>query len=41
MNTNYKSIILAISLFFAFSVSISAAPGDLDLTFGSDGIHEN
>ncbi len=38
MNANYKSIISAISLFFALSASISAAPGDLDLTFGSGGI---
>ncbi len=30
MNINYKSIILAIGLFFASSVSISAAPGDHD-----------
>jgi len=38
MNANYKSIILAISLFFALSASISAAPGDLDPTFGNGGI---
>jgi uncharacterized delta-60 repeat protein len=38
MNANYKSIILATSLFFALCPSISAAPGDLDLTFGSGGI---
>ncbi len=38
MNANYKSIMLAISLFFALSTSISAAPGDLDPTFGSGGI---
>jgi uncharacterized delta-60 repeat protein len=38
MNANYKSIILAISLFFALSTSISAAPGDLDPTFGNGGI---
>jgi uncharacterized delta-60 repeat protein len=38
MCANYKSIILAISLFFALSTSISAAPGDLDQTFGSGGI---
>ncbi len=38
MNANYKSIVLAINLFFALSASISAAPGDLDPTFGSGGI---
>ncbi len=38
MNANYKSIILAISLFLALSASVSAAPGDLDLSFGSGGI---
>src|SRR5688572_21203171 len=38
MNTNYKSLILTASLFFALSASISAAPGDLDLSFGSGGI---
>src|SRR5215204_2050546 len=38
MNANYKSIISAISLFFALSASISAAPGDLDPTFGNGGI---
>jgi uncharacterized delta-60 repeat protein len=38
MNTNYKSIILAISLFLALSASILAAPGDLDLSFGKGGI---
>jgi uncharacterized delta-60 repeat protein len=38
MNTNYKSIILTIGLFLAFSVSVPAAPGDLDTTFGSGGI---
>jgi Tol biopolymer transport system component len=37
MCANYKSIILAISLFFSLSASISAAPGDLDPTFGSGG----
>ena len=37
MNINYKSLILAISLFFALSASISAAPGDLDPTFGNGG----
>ncbi len=38
MNTNYKSLILAITVFFALSASISAAPGDLDPTFGNGGI---
>lgn len=38
MTTNYKSIILAARLFLAFSVSVSAAPGDLDPTFGNGGI---
>ena len=38
MNTNHKSIVLAISLFFALATSISAAPGDLDPTFGNGGI---
>ena len=38
MKSNYKSIILAISLFFALSVSVSAAPGNLDPTFGTGGI---
>jgi uncharacterized delta-60 repeat protein len=38
MNANYKSIILVISLLFALSASISAAPGDLDPTFGNGGI---
>ena len=37
MSTNYKSFILAISLIFALSASISAAPGDLDPTFGIGG----
>lgn len=37
MNANYRSIILTISLFFALSASISAAPGDLDPTFGIGG----
>ncbi|MGI8836583.1 MAG: hypothetical protein ACR2H4_08090 [Pyrinomonadaceae bacterium] len=37
MNANYKSIISAISLFLALSTSISAAPGDLDLSFGNGG----
>ena len=35
MITNYKSLILAISLFLALSAPISAAPGDLDPTFGT------
>jgi uncharacterized delta-60 repeat protein len=34
---NYRSIILAIGLFLALSVSIPAAPGDLDPTFGNGG----
>jgi uncharacterized delta-60 repeat protein len=38
MNPSYRSIILAISLSLALSASISAAPGDLDLCFGSGGI---
>ena len=38
MNTNYKLLILAITVFFALSASISAAPGDLDPTFGNGGI---
>ena len=38
MSTIYKSILVAISLLFALSTSISAAPGDLDPTFGSGGI---
>ena len=37
MKTNYKSLILVISLLFASSGSISAAPGDLDPTFGNGG----
>ncbi len=37
MNANYKSIILAIGLFLALSAAAKAAPGDLDLSFGSDG----
>ena len=37
MNRNWKSIILVISSFFALSASISAAPGDLDPTFGNGG----
>jgi uncharacterized delta-60 repeat protein len=38
MKANYRSIILAVSVFFALSVSTSAAPGDLDPTFGNGGI---
>ena len=38
MNANYKSIILAIGLFLALSAAAKAAPGDLDLSFGSGGI---
>src|SRR2546423_2487174 len=38
MNANYRSIILAVSVFFALSVSTSAAPGDIDPTFGNGGI---
>ena len=38
MSANYKSIFLAFGLLFALSTSISAAPGDLDPTFGSGGI---
>jgi uncharacterized delta-60 repeat protein len=38
MNANYKSIILVIGLFLALSASVSAAPGDLDLSFGNGGI---
>ena len=37
MITNYKSLILPISLFFTLFASISAAPGDLDPTFGVGG----
>ncbi len=37
MNRNWKSIILVISSFLALSTSISAAPGDLDPTFGNGG----
>src|SRR5262249_35726058 len=33
----YKPIILAISLLFALSASVSAAPGDLDPSFGNGG----
>ncbi len=38
MNVNYKLIILAMSLFFTLSASMSAAPGDLDPSFGNGGI---
>jgi uncharacterized delta-60 repeat protein len=38
MNANYKSIVLAICLLFALSASTSAAPGDLDPTFGNGGM---
>lgn len=38
MKASYKSIKLAIGLFLALSASVSAAPGDLDLSFGSGGI---
>src|SRR2546427_807683 len=38
MNPNYKSIFCTISLLFALAASISAAPGDLDPTFGNGGI---
>jgi uncharacterized delta-60 repeat protein len=38
MQASYKSPILAISLFFALAASISAAPGDLDPSFGNGGI---
>src|SRR5438132_8799723 len=37
MNPNYKSIFCTISLLFALAASISAAPGDLDPTFGVGG----
>ena len=37
MGVNSRSIILAISVFFVLSASISAAPGDLDPTFGVGG----
>src|SRR5687767_5219095 len=37
MNTNYKSIYLAIVLLLVVPTSISAAPGDLDPTFGVGG----
>src|SRR5215472_15268175 len=38
MTGTYKPLILVISLFFALSASVSAAPGDLDPTFGNGGI---
>ena len=38
MNASYRSIILAITVSLALSASISAAPGDLDPTFGKGGI---
>jgi uncharacterized delta-60 repeat protein len=38
MNASYRSFMLAITIFFALSASISAAPGDLDPTFGNGGI---
>ncbi len=38
MKRNYRSIILAIGLFLALTVSVTAAPGDLDPTFGNGGI---
>ncbi|MGI8836580.1 MAG: hypothetical protein ACR2H4_08070 [Pyrinomonadaceae bacterium] len=37
MNANYKSIVLAISLFLALPALTFAAPGDLDLSFGNGG----
>ena len=37
MKAIHKSVILAIGLFFALTISISAAPGDLDSTFGQGG----
>jgi uncharacterized delta-60 repeat protein len=37
MNASYRSIILAVSVSLALSASISAAPGDLDPTFGNGG----
>jgi uncharacterized delta-60 repeat protein len=37
MNASYRSIILAVSVSLALSASISAAPGDLDPTFGIGG----
>jgi uncharacterized delta-60 repeat protein len=38
MNTNSRSIILAISLFFALAIPAAAAPGELDSRFGTGGI---
>jgi len=38
MNASYRSIILAITMSIALAASISAAPGDLDPTFGNGGI---
>jgi uncharacterized delta-60 repeat protein len=38
MNKNYKSVLLAIGLFLGLTASVSAAPGDLDPTFGNGGI---
>ena len=38
MLTTHKSTILAIGLFFTLSASISAAPGDLDPSFGNGGV---
>src|SRR5215475_13090993 len=38
MTGTYKPLILSISLLFALTASISAAPGDLDPTFGNGGI---
>jgi uncharacterized delta-60 repeat protein len=38
MSGTYKPLILAMSLLFALTASISAAPGDLDPTFGNGGI---
>src|SRR5215813_13287658 len=38
MRGTYKPVILAVSLLFALSASVSAAPGDLDLSFGNGGI---
>jgi uncharacterized delta-60 repeat protein len=37
MSANSRSLILAVSVFFVLSTPISAAPGDLDLTFSGDG----
>src|SRR6267143_2383483 len=38
MSTNSKSIFCTISLLFALAASVSAAPGNLDPTFGNGGI---